>query len=46
MPVVLKISFYKDEPIVPNEAIPGFLRTSMNMLVLGEWFIKRLAAAQ
>jgi len=46
LPVVLKISFYKDKPIVPNEVIPGFLRTRMNMLVLGERFIKRTAAAQ
>ena len=43
VPVVLNTSFNENEPIVctPQEALDCFLRTKMDVLVLGSYFIKR-----
>ncbi len=43
VPVVLNTSFNENEPIVctPSEALDCFLRTKMDILVLGNFFIKR-----
>lgn len=43
VPVVLNTSFNENEPIVctPSEALDCFLRTKMDVLVLGKYFIKR-----
>ena len=43
VPVVLKTSFNENEPIVcsPQEALECFLRTKMDDLVLGNYFIER-----
>jgi carbamoyltransferase len=43
VPVVLNTSFNENEPIVctPQEALDCFLRTKMDVLVLGDYFIKR-----
>ena len=43
VPVVLNTSFNENEPIVctPAEALDCFLRTKMDVLVLGNYFIKR-----
>jgi len=43
VPVVLNTSFNENEPIVctPREALDCFLRTKMDVLVLGNFFIKR-----
>jgi carbamoyltransferase len=43
VPVVLNTSFNENEPIVctPQEALDCFLRTKMDVLVLGNFFIKR-----
>jgi carbamoyltransferase len=43
IPVVLNTSFNENEPIVcqPSEALDCFLRTKMDVLVLGSYFIKR-----
>lgn len=43
VPVVLNTSFNENEPIVctPGEAIDCFLRTRMDILVLGNYFITR-----
>jgi carbamoyltransferase len=43
VPVVLNTSFNENEPIVckPEEALDCFLRTRMDVLVMGSWFIKR-----
>ncbi len=45
LPVVLNTSFNENEPIVykPEEAIDCFLRTRMDLLVLGNWLIRRQA---
>ncbi|MHC4183899.1 MAG: carbamoyltransferase family protein, partial [Planctomycetota bacterium] len=45
VPVVLNTSFNENEPIVntPREAIDCFLRTRMEVLVLGKYFISRNA---
>lgn len=42
VPVLLNTSFNENEPIIntPNEAIDCFLRTKMDILVMGEFFIK------
>ena len=42
-PVLLNTSFNENEPIVnrPEEALECFLRTSMDVLVLGEWVLFR-----
>jgi carbamoyltransferase len=41
--MVLNTSFNENEPVVcrPVEALDCFLRTSMDVLVLGDWFIRR-----
>jgi carbamoyltransferase len=43
VPMVLNTSFNENEPVVcrPEEALDCFLRTSMDVLVLGAWFIER-----
>ena len=43
VPVLLNTSFNENEPIVrtPQEALNCFLRTNMDVLVLGNWIIKR-----
>jgi len=43
VPVVLNTSFNDDEPIVhrPEEAVACFLRTDMDRLALGSWYVRR-----
>lgn len=43
VPMVLNTSFNENEPVVcrPNEALDCFLRTRMDLLVLGDWVIRR-----
>lgn len=43
VPLVLNTSFNENEPVVcrPAEALDCFLRTRMDLLVLGEWTIRR-----
>lgn len=43
VPVVLNTSFNENEPVVcrPEEALDCFLRTKMDVLVLGDWFVAR-----
>ena len=43
VPVVLNASFNENEPIVcyPEEALDCFLRTQMDLLVLGNFFVER-----
>ncbi len=43
IPVILNTSFNENEPIVehPLEAVECFLRTKMDILVLGDYFIER-----
>jgi carbamoyltransferase len=43
LPVVLNTSFNENEPIVctPGEALDCFLRTRMDLLVLGDWMVRR-----
>lgn len=45
VPMLLNTSFNENEPIVcqPEEAIECFMRTNMDMLVLGEYVISRTA---
>jgi carbamoyltransferase len=47
IPMVLNTSFNESEPVVcrPEEALDCFLRTKMDVVVLGNWFIQRLCAA-
>jgi carbamoyltransferase len=42
--MVLNTSFNENEPVVckPEEALDCFLRTKMDLLVLGDWFITRI----
>jgi len=44
VPMVLNTSFNENEPVVcqPGEALDCFLRTKMDVLVLGDWFIRRV----
>jgi len=44
VPIVLNTSFNENEPVVckPEEALDCFLRTKMDVLVLGDWFIQRM----
>jgi len=46
VPMVLNTSFNENEPVVckPEEALDCFLRTKMDVLVLGDWYIERTAA--
>ena len=41
--MVLNTSFNENEPVVckPEEALETFLRTKMDILVIGDWMIKR-----
>jgi len=43
VPMVLNTSFNENEPVVckPQEALDCFLRTQMDVLVLGDWFVER-----
>jgi carbamoyltransferase len=43
VPMVLNTSFNENEPVVckPEEALDCFLRTKMDVLVLGNWYIER-----
>lgn len=44
VPMVLNTSFNENEPVVclPKEALDCFLRTKMDVLVLGDWVVERL----
>jgi carbamoyltransferase len=43
VPIILNTSFNENEPVVcrPEEALDCFLRTNMDVLVLGDWFLER-----
>jgi carbamoyltransferase len=43
VPVLLNTSFNENEPIVdtPHQALDCFLRTRMDVLVMGPWFLSR-----
>ncbi|CAK0772074.1 carbamoyltransferase [Gammaproteobacteria bacterium] len=43
IPIVLNTSFNENEPVVcrPEEALDCFLRTKMDVLVLGDYFVQR-----
>jgi carbamoyltransferase len=43
IPIILNTSFNENEPIVcrPEEALDCFLRTKMDVLVLGNWVVER-----
>lgn len=43
VPLLLNTSFNENEPVVcrPSEALDCFLRTRMDVLVLGDWFVER-----
>ncbi len=43
VPMVLNTSFNENEPVVckPQEALDCFIRTNMDLLVLGDWMIYR-----
>jgi carbamoyltransferase len=43
VPIVLNTSFNENEPVVcrPEEALDCFLRTKMDVLVVGDWVVKR-----
>jgi len=43
VPMVLNTSFNENEPVVckPEEALACFLRTKMDVLVLGDWMVER-----
>lgn len=43
IPIILNTSFNENEPVVcqPEEALDCFLRTKMDVLVLGNWLIER-----
>jgi carbamoyltransferase len=45
VPLVLNTSFNENEPVVcqPSEALDCFLRTKMDLLVLGNWVVERKA---
>jgi carbamoyltransferase len=47
VPIVLNTSFNENEPVVcsPKEALNCFLRTKMDVLVLGNYFIQRRSAS-
>lgn len=46
VPMVLNTSFNENEPVVcrPEEALDCFLRTRMDLLVMGDWVISRRGA--
>ena len=43
VPAILNTSFNENEPVVcrPKEAIDCFLRTKMDLLVIGSWMVRR-----
>jgi len=43
VPTILNTSFNENEPVVcrPQEALDCFLRTRMDVLVMGNWFVER-----
>lgn len=43
VPIVLNTSFNENEPVVckPEEALDRFLRTKMDLLVMGDWVVER-----
>ena len=43
VPILLNTSFNENEPVVcrPEEALECFLRTEMDVLVIGNWFVER-----
>jgi len=43
VPIVLNTSFNENEPVVckPEEALACFLRTRMDILVMGDWVVRR-----
>jgi len=43
VPMVLNTSFNENEPVVcrPQEALDCFLRTKMDLLVMGRWMVRR-----
>jgi carbamoyltransferase len=43
VPVMLNTSFNENEPVVckPEEALDCFLRTKMDVLVMGDWYVER-----
>jgi carbamoyltransferase len=43
VPMILNTSFNENEPVVcrPEEAIDCFLRTKMDLLVIGDWTVRR-----
>ena len=43
VPMVLNTSFNENEPVVcrPEEALDCFLRTRMDLLVMGDWMVER-----
>ena len=43
VPMALDTSFNENEPVVctPEEALDCFLRTKMDLLVMGEWVVER-----
>ena len=45
VPMVLNTSFNENEPVVcmPEEALDCFLRTKMDVLVMGDWLVRRQA---
>lgn len=45
VPMVLNTSFNENEPVVcrPEEALDCFLRTKMDVLVMGNWLVKRIS---
>jgi carbamoyltransferase len=47
VPMVLNTSFNENEPVVckPEEALACFLRTKMDVLVLGNWVISRASSS-
>lgn len=47
VPILLNTSFNENEPVVckPEEALNCFLRTKMDVLVLGDYYIHRASAA-
>jgi carbamoyltransferase len=48
VPILLNTSFNENEPVVcnPEEALNCFLRTKMDVLVLGNYYIERIIAEQ
>ena len=47
VPMVLNTSFNENEPVVctPTEALDCFLRTKMDVLVMGDWVVRRNASS-